>query len=567
MSKGSDNQKKDHSFRMNPYITWIPIAFALIVAISITVFPGFFGKVLFTAQDFMVNDLGFTMVVFDIVCIALGLYWALSKYGKIKLGNLDKPRYKTLSWGGMIFTSTMAADLIYWGIFEWVYYYTDSPLGIDAANRSLSYTRDMVSAYSLFHWGPLSWIFVILPGAIYGFMIFVKKRSKENLSEACRPILGKRVDGWIGTLIDIICVIACFMCCPVWLRIGVPIMTSLMNTMFGTANNMVMQIVVLLFLWVVYTVVTVMGMRAIQIISDIGMYLYMAILAIFFIFGPMRYIIESSITSVGFVLQNYFSMSTWMDPLRLTAAAEGGMGFPQSWTVFYIANWLIVINAIPFFVAKISEGRTIRNTIIGGLIAGCLGTGSSFLIMTNFTVFQQMTGVKDYLSMVKSGFSEAQVIVEVVKTIPISSILMVTILVCMTFLFVTTLDANALMVAGFTQSHRKYGQEPNKFGRIFMAVAIYITPVAMTIANTSLDQMKAVMTITAYPMGIILIIILLGFHRDLKKIDIDHYDPKIGIDPAIFDDEFASPEIKARICSFDLVDKAEPEPDKEESDK
>ena len=122
MSTNSDNFKKDHSFRMNPYITWIPIAISLIVAISITIFPEKFGNVLFAAQEIMVNDLGFLMMVLDIVCIALGIYWAMSKYGKIKLGDLEKPKYSTLSWGGMIFTSTMAADLIYWAIFEWVYY-------------------------------------------------------------------------------------------------------------------------------------------------------------------------------------------------------------------------------------------------------------------------------------------------------------------------------------------------------------------------------------------------------------------------------------------------------------
>lgn len=523
---------------MNPYITWIPIAISLIVAISITIFPEKFGNVLFAAQEIMVNDLGFLMMVLDIVCIALGIYWAMSKYGKIKLGDLEKPKYSTLSWGGMIFTSTMAADLIYWAIFEWVYYYNDSPFGIDMEQRSVAQTRDIISAYSLFHWGPLNWIFAILPGAIYAFMLYVKKRSKENISEACRPVLGKRVDGWLGTLIDILCVVANFMCCAIWLRVGVPIMTSLMSAILGTPDSTAMQIVVLIVIWTTYTVVTVIGMRAIKIISDIGMYLYIGILAIFFLFGPMRYIIESSVTSVGYMLQNYFLMSTWMDPLRLTAGTQGGMGFPQNWTVFFIANCLIAISVVPFFVAKISEGRTIRNTIIGGLIAGCLGTGSSFLVMSNFAIYQQMTGVKDYLAMVRDGFSEAQVIVEVVKTIPISTVLIGIILVCMTFLFVSTLDAYTLVISGFTQCNRKYGQESSRKGRIFVAVVIYITPIAVTIADTSLDQMKALITLTAYPMGVLLVIILIGFHRDLKKINMDQYDPAVGIDPSIFDDEF-----------------------------
>lgn len=225
-----------------------------------------------------------------------------------------------------------------------------------------------------------------------------------------------------------------------------------------------------------------------------------------------------------------------MDPLRLTASAENGMGFPQNWTVFFIANCLIAISVVPFFIAKISEGRTIRNVILGGLLAGCMGTCSSFMVMSNFTIFQQMTGTHDYISMVKNGMKEAQVIVEVVKTIPISTVLIIIILMCMAFLFVTTLDAYTLVISGFTQCNRACGQETDFKGRIFAAVALYIAPITVTLVNTSLEQMKALITLTAYPMGVLLIIILIGFRRDMKKIDIEHYDPKVGIDPSIFDD-------------------------------
>jgi betaine/carnitine transporter, BCCT family len=538
MKEDSERNKEVNSCRMNPYITWVPIIFVLLLAASMTLFPDAFGTVLFDLQKIAVDDLGILMMILDLVCIIIAIYWALSKYGRIKLGDLEKPKYSNLSWGGMIFTSTMAADLIYWALFEWIYYYMDSPLGIDAGTRTVSQTRDIVSAYSLFHWGPLNWIFAILPGAIYAFMIYVKKRSKENISEACRPVLGKRVDGWVGTLIDILCVVANFMCCSIWLRVGVPIMASLASSVFGVPDTTMTQIAILIIIWLLYTVVTVIGMKAIKVISDIGMYLYIAILAIFFLFGPIRYIVESSYTSIGYVVQNYLSMSTWMDPLRLTAG-DNGMGFPQNWTVFFIANCLIAISVVPFFIAKISEGRTIRNVILGGLLAGCMGTCSSFMVMSNFTIYQQMTGYKDYISMVKEGMKEAQVIVEVVKTIPISTVLIIIILVCMAFLFVTTLDAYTLVISGFTQCNRACGQETDLKGRLFSAVALYITPIAVTLVNTSLEQMKALITLTSYPMGVLLIIILIGFRRDLKKVDIDHYDPAVGIDPRIFDDEYA----------------------------
>ena len=123
----------------------------------------------------------------------------------IRLGKLKKPRYSTFTWGAMIFTSTMAADILYWSLCEWSYYYSETPFAMEG--MTLAQKQDWASSYPLFHWGPIPWAFYILPAAAYGYMMHVKKSPRQRMSEACRPILGDRVDGKLGKAIDLFAII------------------------------------------------------------------------------------------------------------------------------------------------------------------------------------------------------------------------------------------------------------------------------------------------------------------------------------------------------------------------
>ena len=203
-------------------------------------------------------------------------------------------------------------------------------------------------------------------------------------------------------------------------------------------------------------------MKAIQLVSDVTMVLYIVLIAMFLVFGPVRYIVETAVTSIGFVVQHYPTMATWLDPLRLTASEPGGAGFPQSWTVYFNANWLVNMCSVPFFIAKISEGRTMKKTILGGLAGGVGATYCSFIVFGNYSIFRQMSGIADYAKMAANGATESQIITEIIKTLPMAGIVMVLFIITMIGLFATTFDANSLILAGFCQRNRKLGQEPSK---------------------------------------------------------------------------------------------------------
>ena len=77
--------------------------------------------------------------------------------------------------------------------------------------------------------------------------------------------------------------------------------------------------------------------------------------------------------------------------------------------------------------------------------------------------------------------------------------------------------------------------------RLFFAIFIALTPIAMTIANTSLSQLQTIQVTISYPMVVCLIIMMFAFKKDLNHMDMSTYDPKVGVDPHIFDDDYFDP--------------------------
>ncbi|MGR5456243.1 BCCT family transporter, partial [Vibrio alfacsensis] len=107
--------------------------------------------------------------------------------------------------------------------------------------------------------------------------------------------------------------------------------------------------------------------------------------------GPTSFILNQSVDGLGLMLQNFVYMSFATDMIR-----EGG--FPQAWTIFYFSWW--VVYALPFglFIAKISKGRTIREIVMGGLIAGSLGCMVFYMVLPGIGINLQMNGTVDLMT-------------------------------------------------------------------------------------------------------------------------------------------------------------------------
>ena len=195
------NDSKEFKGRIDWVTTLVPFGIVLALAVIFMLMPEQSKIFVDTVRGFLGDTCGLYYAVFGVGVLITTLYIAFSKYGKIRLGNLEKPLYGNFSWGTMIFTSTMAADILFYSLCEWALYG-----GEPHVMEMQGGMQVWAPTYTLFHWGPIAWCFYVILAVAFGFMIHVRKRDRQRFSEACRPLLGSRVDGGWGRVIDIIAI-------------------------------------------------------------------------------------------------------------------------------------------------------------------------------------------------------------------------------------------------------------------------------------------------------------------------------------------------------------------------
>ena len=364
--------------------------------------------------------------------------------------------------------------------------------------------------YTLFHWGPLAWGFYVILAVCFGFMMHVRKRERQRFSEACRPLFGDKVDGFLGQVIDIIAIFAVVCATATTFSLATPLLTKAMGSVFGFEVTTTITIVVLLLICSIYTITVLFGVTGISKLASICSFLFFGILLYFLFFGgETRYIIETGFQSLGNLAQNFVGLSTYMDPLR-------DNGFAQNWTVYYWAYWLVWCVATPFFIALISKGRTIRNTVFGSFGWGLAGTYMSFIILGNYGLAQQMKHGLDVTGFLGNGGEMYDAILMIFDTLPLPELALMLLVITMIAFYSTTLDGITYVASSYSYKQITAEEEPSRKIRGFWSLMLIFLPIGLLFAENSLNSLQGVTIIAAFPVGVLLCLIVWSFFKDCK---------------------------------------------------
>lgn len=488
-------------------ITLVPLA--IVVALCIVFFfaPEQSNAVLSRIRFFFGDTFGTYYLVIGLGIFLLSLYIAGSKYGNIVLGEAnEKPKYSFFAWGSMMFTCGLAADILFYSFSEWVLYATDPHIA------EMGSVQDWAGVYPLFHWSFIPWAFYLVLAVAFGFMLHVRKRSRQKYSEACRPLLGRHTDGWAGRIIDLLAVFALLAGTATTFSVATPLMTAIIGELFHvTLSRTTINIVILLITCAVYTYSLLHGFKGISVLANICIYMFFGLIAFVLVFGgEMRYIVETGLSSLGRMAQNFIELSTFTDPLRTS-------NFPQTWTIYYWAYWMVWCVAAPFFIGSISRGRTVRQTILGGYVFGVGSTLTSFIVLGNYSMGQQMTGKADFIALYNETGDLYGMIVSILKTLPCAPLVMAVVLVTMIAFYATSFDSIALTASCYSYHTLKDGEQPHKGIQLLWCILLILLPIALLFAESSMNNLQSVSIVAAFPIGAVIVLIVASFLKDAKN--------------------------------------------------
>ncbi|GAB2664921.1 BCCT family transporter [Vibrio panuliri] len=504
------------------------IAMLLSIVLPLMLFPEQGAEWIAVAKTFMTDKLGFLYLALGLGAFFFMIYVVFSDMGQIKLGEADeKPEFSTVSWAAMLFCGGIGASILYWGCIEWAYYYQAPPFQLEPGSEE---AVRWAATYGIFHWGPIAWAIYLIPALPIAYFFYVRKQPVLKVSSALMPVLGEaRSKGTAGKIVDVLFIFGLLGGAATSLGLAAPLIGEGLHYLFGLPKNTFSQVMVLLLCTAIFAYSSYAGLeKGIKILSNINFWGAMGLLAFILIAGPTIFMLETGLDSIGRMLSNFFVMATWAEPF-------GGYGsfedthFPQDWTIFYWAWWLVFAPSMGLFVARISRGRTIKQMVSGSIFFGSLGCFLFFMVLGNYGLSLQLSGELDVVGILNAeGATKA--IFSMLEALPMGTFVIAVFTVLCIIFTATTFDSISYILASVVQNN--VTEEPMRWNRMFWAFTLSFLPTVLMFMG-GLSTLQTAAIVGGLPLLGISVMLMISAVRatslDLRHQE-DYVEPTINIE-------------------------------------
>lgn len=478
------------------YFALTLVAITVLLGIS---FPEQFSEVTGNINQWIANYFGWYYVMVTSIFVFTCLFLILSPIGKLKLGKpSDKPEFNTISWFAMLFSAGMGIGLVFYGASEPLSHFITSPVAEPKTDNAM---KDAFR-YTFFHWGFHAWATygVVALGLAYAQF---RKGEAGLISKTLRPVLGNKVDGWIGTIIDVLAVFATVVGVAVSLGMGAQQINGGLHYLFDIPNTFNVKLIIVIIVTVLFLMSAWSGLsKGIQILSNANIAIATLLLFAVLFLGPTVLILNMFSTSIGNLLQNFLSMSFDVAPLD-----KGKHDWMNSWTIYYWGWWMSWSPFVGIFIARVSKGRTIREFLIGVLLV------PTIISALWFSVFG-VTGIEVFKDFPKIG----ELVVEtqlfaIFEHLPMAMGLSLIALALICTFFITSADS-ATFVLGMQSTNGSL--EPANYIKVIWGVAQSLIALVLVYAG-GLSALQSAAIIAAFPFSFVLILMLISVYKDGNK--------------------------------------------------
>jgi len=453
------------------------------------------------------------------VFVLFALVLVFTPLGKVRLGGQNaKADYSYLSWFAMLFAAGMGIGLMFYGVSEPMSHFASSMGGVSvgedgirtdwaplgAAAGDVEGARELAMAASIFHWGLHPWAIYAVVALALAFFSF-NKGLPLTFRSAFYPLLGDRVWGWPGHVIDVLAVFATLFGLATSLGLGTSQALGGFSFLYGWGTGEVAIVVLVTAITIVALISVIRGLDGgVKVLSEVNMGLaLLLVLFIFFVGSTSEVLSTAAIGAVGYVKN--------LIPLSMPFGREDA-NFAQGWTSFYWAWWISWSPFVGMFIARVSKGRTVREFVICVIL---IPTIVAILWMAVFggTAIAQV--IADAAAPVASAAQEVKLF-EMVKAFPFSGLLSFTGIVLVIVFFVTSSDSGSLVIDTITAGGKTDAPVSQ---RVFWCTFEGLIAATLLLVGgaEALNALQAMTVSTGLPFTLILLLMCYCTYKGLRE--------------------------------------------------
>lgn len=309
-------------------------------------------------QDAIVENFAWLFSLVVTFLLLFSVWLACSRFAHVKLGSADSvPDFSLGAWLSMLFSAGMGIGLVFYGVAEPVLHYIAPPNG---AALTPAAAREAMRL-AVFHWGLHAWSIYTVLGLALALFHF-RYHQPLAIRSVLLPMLGSWTHRWPGKAIDALAVLGTLFGLATSLGLGAAQINAGLFHVFGMAISVDVQVLIIIVVTMFATLSLVLGLNTgIRRLSELNMLLAAALLLFVLLAGPTATLLRGITDTLGNYVQGLPELSLRTHPFR-------DLEWQKSWTIFYWAWWLAWAPFVGTFIARISQGRTIREFVLGVLL-------------------------------------------------------------------------------------------------------------------------------------------------------------------------------------------------------
>lgn len=492
-------------FDLNPQVTFSSLAILFLFIALTLLFPegahNFFDYLL----EVITNYTGWFLILTANVFVFAAAYFAFSRYGSVVIGGKDaKPEFTRWAWYAMLLAAGMGIGLLFWSVAEPVLHLGEPSPMFHSVEPNTPQAARAAMATTFFHWGLHPWAIYAIVGLGVAFFSY-NKGLPLTIRSLFYPLIGNKIYGLMGYLIDILAVLATLTGLATSLGFGVAQVNAGLNHLFGLSISTTTQVLLIIGITGIATISVILGLSGgVKRLSEINMALAGVFLVFILIAGPTVYILSGFTENIGFYIANFMEMSFFTE-------AFNNSNWQGLWTIFYWSWWISWSPFVGMFIARISRGRSVREFIFGVVF---VPTIISFFFMSVFggaAIYQQLTGISNITSIV--SVDESLALFSLVENLPISSVLSTIGIILVTIFFVTSADSGALVVDYLTSGGKLDAPARQ---RIFWAVMSGGIAATLLVGG-GLTAFQTASIVTGLPFAVVLLLMIYSLYLGLRQ--------------------------------------------------